>query len=124
VQGRGVSHSRSVAGQSTKCRASRCSFLLGGFRVRVGQPHELPRIAVLLPAGWVPGSGGSAPRSAAHRGAPSCWVGSGFGWVSPTNCRASRCSFLPVSVTQYLSRLYTTDLRLARLERQSVGNVT
>jgi hypothetical protein len=26
-------------------------FLLGGFRVRVGQPHELPRIAVLLPAG-------------------------------------------------------------------------
>jgi hypothetical protein len=51
VQGRGVSHSRSVAGQSTKCRASRYSFLLGGFRVRVGQPHELPRIAVLLPAG-------------------------------------------------------------------------
>jgi hypothetical protein len=72
VQGRGVSHSRSVAGQSTKCRASRCSFLLGGFRVRVGQPHELPRIAVLLPAGWVPGSGGSAPRTAAHRGTPSC----------------------------------------------------
>ena len=77
-------------------------FLLGGFRVRVGQPHELPRITVL----------------------PSCWVGSGFGWVSPTNCRASRCSFLPVSVARYLSRLYTTDLRLARLERQSVANVT
>jgi hypothetical protein len=26
-------------------------FLLGGFRVRVDQPHELPRITVLLPAG-------------------------------------------------------------------------
>src|SRR6266487_1138150 len=109
----------------TNCRACRWSFLLGGFQVRggsaprtaahvggpscwvgsrfgVGQPHELPRMSVVLPAGWVPGSG----------------------WVSPTNCRACRCSFLPVSVTRYLSRLYTTDLRLARLERQSVGNVT
>src|SRR6266516_1764594 len=113
----------------TNCRACRCSFLLGAFQIRggsaprpaahvgapscwvgsrfgVGQPHELPRMSVVLPAGWVPGSGwvsptncracrwsfllggfqvrgGSAPRTAAHVGGPSCWVGSRFGVGQP-----------------------------------------
>jgi hypothetical protein len=35
----------------TNCRASRCSLPAGWVPVRVGQPHELPRITVLLPAG-------------------------------------------------------------------------
>ncbi len=50
MQGRGCHVADPWRGPSTKCRACRCSFLLGGFQVR----------------------GGSAPRTAAHVGAPSC----------------------------------------------------
>jgi hypothetical protein len=40
-------------------------FLLGGFRVRVGQPQDLPPTP----------------------GLPPCWVGPGLGWERPTKSR-------------------------------------
>src|SRR5215468_11648139 len=65
---------------------------------------------------------GSAPLASAHVGS-FLLVGGGSGRDQPHWLPRIRCSFQLVAARRYAGRLYTTDLRLTCLERQSVCNV-